>query len=151
MVVGDEQLLAVTQVPLTETAAECAVKGTARRKATGSAADFREYLGLEFKQTSQYLGVFLKFFNANRKRGDKLRPRCTKEDCKCKKRDSEALEMRSLEVATEGEGLGDVVAEGVGHVGAVAVGFVEFVGGGAGGVGGEADFFEIADEFFAAG
>ena len=36
-------------------------------------------------------------------------------------------------------------------MGSVAVGFVEFVGGGAGRVGGEADFFEIADEFFAAG
>jgi hypothetical protein len=46
--------------------------------------------------------------------------------------------------------LGEVVAEGVGEMGAVAVGFVEFAGGGSGGIGGEADFFEIADEFFAA-
>ncbi len=49
MVAGEEQLLAVTQVPFTETAAGCAVKGTARRKAIGSAAAFREYLRFEFK------------------------------------------------------------------------------------------------------
>ena len=36
-------------------------------------------------------------------------------------------------------------------MGSVAVGFVEFGGWGTGGVGGVADFFEIADKFFAAG
>ena len=36
-------------------------------------------------------------------------------------------------------------------MGAVAVAFVEFAGGGAGGIDGEADFFQVANEFFAAG
>ncbi len=51
----------------------------------------------------------------------------------------------------QGEGLGDEVAEGVGEVGAAAVFFVEVAGGGAGGIGGPGDFFEVADEFFAGG
>ena len=36
-------------------------------------------------------------------------------------------------------------------MGAVAIRFVEFAGGCAGGVDGEADFFEISNEFFASG
>ncbi len=50
-----------------------------------------------------------------------------------------------------GEGLGDVVAEGVAGVGAGGVGFVDFGGGAAGAVGGPGDGFEVADEFGAAG
>ena len=47
--------------------------------------------------------------------------------------------------------MGDVVAEGVGGVGAGAVGFVDVGGGGAGSVGLPGDLFEIFDEFAAAG
>jgi len=56
MVLGDEQLLAVTQVPFTETAAGLAVKGTARTNAIGSAAAFRKLrIRVEFKLTSHLL------------------------------------------------------------------------------------------------
>jgi len=51
----------------------------------------------------------------------------------------------------EGEGLGDEVAEGVGTVGAGAVGFVEVGGDCAGGIGGPGDLFEVLDEFAAFG
>ncbi len=51
----------------------------------------------------------------------------------------------------EGESFGDEVAEGVGGVGAVFVGFVEFRGDSAGGIEGPRYFFEIVDEFFAIG
>jgi len=51
----------------------------------------------------------------------------------------------------EREGLGDVVAEGVGGVGAGAVGFVQVGAGLTGGIEGPGDFFEVADELAAFG
>jgi len=51
----------------------------------------------------------------------------------------------------EGEGLGDEVAEGVGTVGAGAVGFIDFGGDCAGGIGGPGDEVEVFDEFAAFG
>ena len=50
-----------------------------------------------------------------------------------------------------GEGLGDVVAEGVGGVGAVFVGLLYFAGGGAEGVDRPSNVFEIFEEFGATG
>ena len=47
--------------------------------------------------------------------------------------------------------MGDVVAEGVGSVGAGGVGFVEFGGDCTGVIGGPGDLFEILDEFAAFG
>ncbi len=53
--------------------------------------------------------------------------------------------------AAEGEFLGDEVAEGVGGVGAGAVGFIDVGGGLAGGVEGPDDLFEVTEEFVAFG
>jgi hypothetical protein len=62
IVVGDEQLLAVTQAPLIETAADCAVKGTAKTIAKESMAAFNELrAGAGFKLTSLCKGVLRVF------------------------------------------------------------------------------------------
>jgi hypothetical protein len=60
MVVGDVQLLAVTQVPFTETAADCAMKGTAKTSAIGSTA-FKKHAqnGRGFKRPAERPSEFL--------------------------------------------------------------------------------------------
>jgi hypothetical protein len=56
MVVGDEQLLAETQVPSTETAAGCALKETAKTSAK------RPKIRVEFKLTSTLFKAVLRVF-----------------------------------------------------------------------------------------